>query len=284
MIYYISFQALGDNLISLSFLKQLNIKANVLGTSHTINISKLIKGDNELNINVLFDDIPAFYDIRKKGFIKASKDLYKFIKFIKSNEVKILVFEKKDLRSSLVVFFTNVQVYYPNDLNLKVYQHRAELISDIYKQKVSLNSYKLQLNTPKKIIINPLTRVEIKNIKHNHLDYIITKLAKYGYEIYLIDINDEYPEFKNKVQYYLTNTTLNDVKNIIDDCSLYIGGDSFLIHLAYYLKRNYFIIFYRDNDDFLPPNIENDFYIKAHIGDDFEKELNDKFKNIGLIK
>jgi len=210
--------------------------------------------------------------------------LYKFIKFIKSNEVKILVFEKKDLRSSLVVFFTNVQVYYPNDLNLKVYQHRAELISDIYKQKVSLNSYKLQLNTPKKIIINPLTRVEIKNIKHNHLDYIITKLAKYGYEIYLIDINDEYPEFKNKVQYYLTNTTLNDVKNIIDDCSLYIGGDSFLIHLAYYLKRNYFIIFYRDNDDFLPPNIENDFYIKAHIGDDFEKELNDKFKNIGLIK
>ena len=116
------------------------------------------------------------------------------------------------------------------------------------------------------------------------MDYIITKLAKYGYEIYLIDINDEYPEFKNKVQYYLTNTTLNDVKNIIDDCSLYIGGDSFLIHLAYYLKRNYFIIFYRDNDDFLPPNIENDFYIKAHIGDDFEKELNDKFKNIGLIK
>lgn len=283
MKYYLSLQALGDNLISLSLLAQLNIRVNILGTKHTKNIVKLIGLEDKFAIQVVFDDIPAFYDIRKKGLVKAIKDLYRFIRYIQKHQILEIIFEKKDFRSTLILFFTHARGYFPSQFNPKVYENRNELIENIYQQPINFNSYILKIENPKRIVINPLTRVEVKNIDHRHLNFIINELSKYDCEIYLIDIEKRYEEFENKVQYYRTNTTLEDVKQLINECDLYIGGDSFLIHLAYYLQRNYFMIFYRDNDCFLPPNITQEFYIKAHESVDFDNELKQKFKSIGLI-
>jgi len=284
MKYYLSLQALGDNLISLSLLQQLNFKVNILGTKHTKNIVKLLDLEDQFNVQVVFDDIPAFYDIRKRGFLQAIKHLYTLIRYIQKNQISEIIFEKKDLRSTFILFFTNIKGHFPNNINKKIYKNRKDLIENIYQQPINLNSYILKIENPKKIVINPLTRVELKNINKSHLNFIINELRKYNYEIYLIDIEKRYQEFENKVQYYLTNTTLEDVKQLIKGCDLYVGGDSFLIHLAYYLQRNYFMIFYRDNDDFLPPNITDNFYIKAHGSGNFNDELKLKFKNIGLIK
>lgn len=284
MKYYVSLLALGDNLISLSLLQKSDIKVNILGTKLTKNIVKLMGLENMFNIEVVFDDIPAFYDIRKKGFWKAIKDFYKFIRYIQKNKITEMIFERKDFRSLIILFLTNAKGYYPDYLNIKVYENRRELIEKVYHQSIEVNSYLLKIQNPKKIVINPLTRVELRNIKHNHLKYILDTLNNNQYEIYLIDIENRYQEFENDVYSYLTDTTLDDVKQLILKCDLYIGGDSFLIHLAYYLKQNYFMIFYRDNDDFLPPNIKDDFYIKAHKSSDFVIEMQQKFENIGLIK
>jgi len=284
MKYYLNMLSLGDNLISLAFLEQLNTKVNILGTKHTENIINLLGLEHKVEIYVVFNDIPTFYDIRKYGIFKASLDFLKFIRYLQIHNIKEVIFEKKDFRSSLTSMFTNTNIYYPNSINTKVYENRKELIENIYKQSIDFNSYLLQIQNPKTIVINPLTRVELKNIKKNHLNLIIDELMQHNYEIYLIDIENRYQEFEKKVHSYLTNTTLNDVKKLIKKCDLYIGGDSFLIHLAYYLQRNYFMIFYRDNDDFLPPNITENFYIKAHNNRNFDKELREKFQNIGLIQ
>lgn len=283
-MHYVSLQALGDNLISLSFLEQLDDKVNIVGTKHTKNIAKLMNLEDKFNVKVVFDDIPAFYDINKQGIFKALIDLNKFIKYIRNNDIKEIVFEKKDFRSAIVSFLTNIKVHTMDDSNPKVYEHRKENIEKAYKEKIVLNRYLLKIYTSKVIVINPLTRVEFKNIKHNHLKFLIDELNKSDYEVYLIDIEKKYQEFENEVQYYLTNTTLNDVKNLILKSDLYIGADSFLVHLAYYLKRNYFVIFYRDNYDFFPPNISNDFYINANEFGNFNEELKEKFKNIGLVE
>ena len=282
-MYYLSFLALGDNLISLSMLEQLDDKVKILGTKHTQNVAKLMGIENKFDIKIVFDDIPAFYDIKKQGILKAIKDFFNFIKYIRSNNITGIVFEKKDFRSSLISLLTKANIYYPNNLNLNVYENRKELISTVYKQSINMNSYALKIENPKMILINPVTRAEVRNIKCNHLKYIIDILKKNGYEIYLIDIEKKYIEFERVVDKYLTNTSLDDVKQLIKKCDLYIGGDSFLIHLAYYLKRNYFMILYRNNDDFLPPNIESNFYIKAHESDDFQVNIKEKFINIGLI-
>jgi ADP-heptose:LPS heptosyltransferase len=282
--YYVSLLALGDNLISLSLLEQLDYKVNILGTRHTLNIAKLMNIENKLNIEIIFEDIPAFYDIKKRGIVKSVIDFYKFIIFIKRKNINELVFEKKDFRTILVAFFTHVKIYYPDIQISKVYNNRKKFIENVYNKNIHLNKYNLQLKSPKIIVINPLTRVELKNIKHSHLRYIIEELNQNGYEIYLVDIEKKYKEFEHKVRVYLTNTTLEDIKQLIKRCDLYIGGDSFLIHLSYYLQKNYFIIFYRDNDDFLPPNATDEFYIKAHVCNNFETEIIKKFKDIKIIQ
>jgi len=281
--YYIALQALGDNLISLTLLKKLEQKVNILGTKHTENVAKLMNLEDMFNIEIVFDDIPAFYDIRKKGFLRAIKDLYKFVKFIQENQITEMIFEKKDFRSSVILFFTQAKGHYPDSLNARIYENRKELIENTYHQLIEQNRYPLKIENPKMIVINPLTRVELRNIKHNHLKYILDILNNCKYEIYLIDIEKKYQEFENEVYSYLTDTTLTDVKQLILECDLYVGGDSFLIHLAYYLERNCFIIFYRDNDDFLPLNANFDFYIKAHKNNDFNQELQYKFRSIGLV-
>ncbi|MDD3342470.1 MAG: glycosyltransferase family 9 protein [Sulfurospirillaceae bacterium] len=276
-------QALGDNLISLALLEQLEIKVKILGTSYTQQISHLMENEGRFEIDIVFEDIPAFYDIRKKGMLKATKDFLKLVNYIKDNNIRDIVFEKKDFRSTLIAFFTKANVYYPSHQNRKVYENRKEMIAKTYHQAIILDSYTLKIENPKMIVINPLTRVAVKNIKHSHLKQMIDMLNENDYIIYLIDRENKYKEFKNEVHHYLTNTTLEDMKQLIQQCDLYIGGDSFLIHLAYYLKKNYFMIFYRDNDDFLPPNITEDFYIKAHKCINFQQEIRNKFQRIELM-
>jgi ADP-heptose:LPS heptosyltransferase len=203
--------------------------------------------------------------------------------FVKDNKIKELVFEKKDFRAYVICFFTQATPYFSVSSNSNVYERRKELIEKVYGKEINLSVYKFKILNPKIILINPLTRSEARNIKKDHLKNILEFLNLYGYEIYLIDIEKRYEDLKMNVKYYLTDTTLQDLRSLLLKSDFYIGGDSFLIHLAYYLKRNYFMIFYRDNDDFLPPNISCDFYIKAHTSDNFRKEIEEKFIKIGLI-
>ncbi|WP_348653121.1 glycosyltransferase family 9 protein [uncultured Sulfurimonas sp.] len=285
MIFYVSLLALGDNLISLSLLDQLDSKEiNILGTKHTKNIANLIENEDKFNIQEIFEDIPAFYDIKKQGIISAAKDLYFFIYYIRSNNVKELVFEKKDFRSNLVSFFTNAHIYYPNKLFSNVYENRKNIIETIYKHKLINNEYELKVIKPKIILINPTTRIKEKNIRKEDLFIILNELNKCNYKIYLIDIENKYKQFEKDVDIYLSSTTLDDVKELILISDLYIGADSFLIHLAYYLKRNYFILFYKDNEYFLPPNVQKDFYLKITKELNIRNEIIHKFTNIGLIK
>ena len=284
MKYYLSLLAFGDNLISLSLLQRLDADVYILGTKHTKDIAQLLNIQNDkFHIKVVFEDIPAFYDIKRQGILQAIKDLARFIMFVKDNKIKELVFEKKDFRAYVICFFTQATPYFSVSSTSNVYERRKELIEKVYGKEVTLSVYKFKILNPKIILINPLTRSEARNIKKEHLKNILEFLNLYEYEIYLIDIEKRYEDLKMNVKYYLTDTTLQDIRSLLLKSDFYIGGDSFLIHLAYYLKRNYFMIFYRDNDDFLPPNISCDFYIKAHRSDNFRKEIEEKFIKIGLI-
>ena len=150
--------------------------------------------------------------------------------------------------------------------------------------KLINNEYELKVIKPKIILINPTTRIKEKNIRKEDLFIILNELNKCNYKIYLIDIENKYKQFEKDVDIYLSSTTLDDVKELILISDLYIGADSFLIHLAYYLKRNYFILFYKDNEYFLPPNVQKDFYLKITKELNIRNEIIHKFTNIGLIK
>ncbi len=275
--------ALGDNLITLSLLKEIAFKQQqplkILGTHLTLQIARLLECEKHFEIIPLFENIPAFYDLKKQGVFLAMKDFLSLLKAIKKHKIKHLILEKQDFRSALLAKF--IPITTPNKEIKNVYQNRQELFFQIYGHVFENSPYSMNLKNPKKILINPFTREKDKNISLEHLQ-IVLKLLK-PFCVTLLDFEERYAFLQNEAAHYRAKTSLEEVKNLILESDLYIGGDSFLIHLAYYLKKNYFIFFYRDNDDFMPPNSKNENFLKAHKSHSVEQDLAKKFRHLGLL-
>ncbi|VEJ25545.1 glycosyltransferase family 9 protein [Helicobacter pylori] len=273
--------ALGDNLITLSLLKEIASKQQqplkILGTRLTLKIARLLECEKHFEIIPLFENVPAFYDLKKQGVFLAMKDFLWLLKAIKKHQIQHLILEKQDFRSALLATF--IPITTPNKEIKNVYQNRQELFSQIYGHVFDHYSYPMDLKNPKKILINPFTRSIDRSIPLEHLQ-IVLKLLK-PFCVTLLDFEERYAFLQNEVTHYRAKTSLEEVKNLILESDLYIGGDSFLIHLAYYLKKNYFIFFYRDNDDFMPPKNEN--FLKAHKSHSIEQDLAKKFRHLGLL-
>lgn len=273
---------MGDNLISLYLLKQLDRKINIVGTQHTKNIAKLIDYETNITIEAIFEDIPAFYHIREKGIIEALKSIFKFRKYIKQHEINELIFEKKDFRIILLTF--GLSKPFAKNTTKHVYLNRKNLIEHLYAKNIFLKPSIKPTKNAKKILINPIAKIQNRNIQKKDLTIIINILKLHLFEISIIDYLEEYNEYKNAVDYYYTHTTLDDVKNLILSTDFFIGTDSFLVHLAYYLEKAFFIIFNFEYFDFLPPNCEiiNNYIITPNTNN-FSYSLEEKFKSLGLI-
>lgn len=113
----------------------------------------------------------------------------------------------------------------------------------------------MNLKNFKKILINFFIRENYRNIFLEYLK-IVLKFLKF-FCVMFLDFEEWYVFLKDEVVYYCVKISLKEVKNLILESDLYIGGDLFLIYLVYYLKKNYFIFFYRDNDDFMLFKNEN---------------------------
>ena len=283
--YFVLLQALGDNLISLSLLAQLDERIKILGTKQTQNILRLMGAEDKFDLLMPFEDIPAFYDIRKRGIFKAIKEIIHFRSYVRKYRIQELVFEKYDWRVRLLTFGlqVNVQSRFYDD---NVYVNRKLLIENVYHATIYL-SEGTESSFPKKIqkvLINPTTRVYSKNIQSDHLRFIIALLHKNHIEVTLIDFAQNHADLENKVAHYKAHTTLNDVKSMLLETDLYIGADSFLIHYAYYLNKPFFIVFNQENIHFLPPvctHLEN--YLMATQGG-FRSRFTEKLTALGIIE
>lgn len=282
--YFVSLQALGDNLISLSLLAQLDERIKILGTKQTQSVLRLMGIEEKFDLLMPFEDIPAFYDIRKRGIFKALKDIIHFRSYVKKHRIQELIFEKCDWRVRLLTFGLHINVksrFYDDN----VYVNRKLLIENVYRSTLYLNEGKESFFPKKiqKVLINPTTRVALKNIQSDHLHFIIALLHKNHIEVTLIDFEQKYTDLENQVAHYKAHTTLNDVKNLLLETDLYIGADSFLIHYAYYLHKPFFIVFNQENTHFLPPvcsHLKN--YIMATQGN-FEWRLSEKLTALGIV-
>lgn len=283
---FVSFLALGDNLISLSLLEKTNQpnKIGIIGTELTQKVASIMNREDVFDIEVLFSDVPAFYDIKKQGIFAAVKDICKFRNYIKSNKVKEVVFEKKDWRIFLLTVGLGLKVFSSNTYK-NIYDNRRCLINEAYGHSIKNSMYdifdKIRIN---KVAINPASRVAKKSIKADDLITIISFLSSYHFQVTLVDYEKRYISLRNNVDLYITNTTLEDMKDIIAMNDLYLGPDSFLIHLAYYLQKPFFVIFYDLQESFLPPVLQpssNSILVSAKSS--LESDLRTKFQILGLV-
>lgn len=280
--YFVSFQALGDNLISLSLLAQRDKPIKILGTKQTQSIITLIGVEDKFDLLMPFEDIPAFYDIRRQGIFKAIKDIIIFRSYVKKYHIQELVFEKLDWRARLLTF--GISRFIAKNTTKQVYINRKNLLNFCYEENFKLKNVPKLRSTVQKVLINPLAREQKRNISKEHLESILEVLKSCNIKITLLDYSEDYHEFKNMVNEYWSHTSLNEVKLIMQNHDFFIGTDSFLIHLAYYLEKPFFIIFNFEYFDFLPPNCEviNNYIITSNCRY-FKEDIIFQFKEIGLI-
>ncbi len=280
---YICFQALGDNVISIDLLSQINKKIKVIGTQHTKNIIELLGLETHFSVTVLYDDIPAFYDVKRQGVKKAIKDVIKFRTYIKTNNLDNLIFEKQDFRISILTRGIVKRTYSRTILN-NVYVNRKDLIESIFKKTIELKSALPPFKNTKNILINPISGNIRRNISISQLLVICDLLKVNNFNVSIVDHQGDYSEFQNNVDHYYCNTSLEEVKQLIMDHDFFIGTDSFLIHLAHALDKPYFIIFNYKYFDFLPPYVEilNNYIITTNTKN-LQLSLSEKFKSIGLL-
>jgi ADP-heptose:LPS heptosyltransferase len=279
---FICLQSMGDNLISLYLLSQINHEVTILGTQQTKKISQLINTNSKLNVVVVFEKIPAFYDIRKQGIISALKDILKFRSYLKKHNIKHLVFEKKDIRTTLLTF--GIARYDASDITKQVYINRKNLIEKCLCTTLNLKeTLSPKPNTLKTVLIAPSSQAKNRNIQKIHLD-IILKLLQHKYKIYLLDYDKSYKSYLPKVDKYYTNLKLDEVKALIINCDLLIGTDSFLVHLSYFYEKPFFTVFNYEYFDFLPPKSEiiNN-YIITNCDVDMTTKFLDRFQALKIL-
>jgi ADP-heptose:LPS heptosyltransferase len=283
MKYFCLFQSYGDNLISLCLLNQIkNEKINILGTKLTLDVAKLMGFENRFNIIVIYDKIPSFYNLRKDGVIRATKDFFNLIKFLLSNNIEMLFLDKKDFRSFMISLFVKIKV--PIIHNENTYFNRSYFFESIFNKKIVLKS-SLNFNGNKKILISGLTSRTSNNIRIDDFAYIIEILKSNKYiSITLIDLDKSYSSFSNLVDCYHTNTSLDDVKSLILEHDFYIGPDSFLIHLAYFLETPFCLVLNHLKFSFLPPSTEsNQNYIFLSNNSDNNNNIKNKLSSLNVI-
>ena len=280
MKHYICLQSMGDNLISLYLLKNLEQEIIILGTRQTEKIAKLIGVSNNITIEVVFENIPAFYDIRRQGIFKGIRDLLIFRKFLKNKTISKLIFEKKDLRTLLIAF--NRASYEASSVEENAYVNRKKLLEKCFSKSIILQQSVAPVNI-QTVLIAPSSALRKRNIKVSHLDTMIQLLST-QYEVKLIDYQSQYRQYMHKVDAYYDNISLEKVKQLIIDSDLFIGTDSFLIHLAYYYQKAFFIIFNFEYYKFLPPYCEvmrN--YIITNQQPNLKINLQNKFKELNIL-
>lgn len=282
-MHFVLMQALGDNLISLSLLQQAEGKIDIIGTRLTLEVAKLLGLEEKFNIHVLFDDVAAFYNVKTAGISQALQELRVFREYVKRHNLAELVFEKEDVRAKVLTFY--LAEYHAGRANCQVYLNRKSLFEKTTGFPMMLKPALRPTAPVRTVLINPLARVRERDIGDADLEAILHVLKRHEVIIQLVDHTGRFERYRDRVDTYFAHTTLSDAKELISGCDFFIGTDSFLIHLAYYCEKAFFIVFNYEYFDFLPPGCECiDNYVITDRVRDKEDAYYRKFRALGVVE
>lgn len=266
-------QAFGDNLISLKLLSNYpNNSFKVHGTALSREIIKIVPF-TYTNFVQIYDNIPAFYNIKKSTLINIFRDFIHLVRYIRYNIPvdERIFFEKDDFRFKLLKIFCFKHNFVAAKRRQNIYIDRFEMLKSHMNSKeaslVSSHSFKL---TGKCALINPTGRNKLRHISPAVLEELLRHLKQHGFSVCLIDHLTIYSAFAEKVDNYYSRTSLEDAVEILKNSDLYCGPDSLFMHLAYFYEKPFFCVMNYDSSYFLPP--ESDFCSCIIYGEN-KKEL-----------
>jgi ADP-heptose:LPS heptosyltransferase len=275
VIHHLNLLSFGDNLISLSLLARLRDKSSVtiVGTALTERIAAFVPG-LDIPIVVVSNQVPAFYDLRKRGPRAAVTEMLAVRRALTrlNPDGDGFVFEKRDWRRHLLVGATGRRSWAPVPRH-NVYEDRRDVLNAVFHDSIELEVAARLVEPPRTVTINPASRVAAKAISPRTLGSIITYLRQRSIDVCLIDPDQRHGELQHVVSDYHTNTTLEQAVAFVESCDLYIGADSLLVHVAYQRRTPALVLYNETNLYFAPPGVAEQGSYLEFAGRKSEPEL-----------
>jgi hypothetical protein len=253
--------AYGDSLITLSILEQLPAHAHtyrLLGSAVTRDVAKLLR--TSLPVQTLLDHEAALYTIREHGVLKAYRDFLSlksgFDRLAKYGDV--FAFEFRDTRNWALVprkcraMYAGRKHGRPGD---SVYEDRRSFINNLLGTSYKWTQSPRPNPNIQKVLINPHARHQSRRLSPETINILANIAERENWSISLIDVSGDFKALQGRVDNYVLQPSLEEACDMLASSQLYIGPDSFFLHLAYYHKVPCFGFFMRNHLIYLPPGM-----------------------------
>ena len=212
------------------------------------------------NIHIRSYNLRPIYDLNKSSFFSITCSFFRLYLILKSlNSEDCILFDKHDFRAIFFSYLTKAK-YIRNRLKEKnIYLSRLNYITGLNSfNELSPNTYSFPLNA--KIAYFPISRVFLKNISFDTYSIISKHLEIHSssqqiYKHYL-DV-DETSNFN-----FNNYSDINELVSIINKSDFLIVCDSLIVHVAYILKKPFWVVFNENiNQKWLPPGAEESYIL-----------------------
>lgn len=285
MIYVLSILGYGDCLITLSLLEQSQIPAHdcvVVGSRVTTEVAHLLDRF-DLSIVSLLPNRCSLFTLKtaiKKGEIRSLLADWRAIRqwgrgvLIPRDTV---IVEKSDWRNRLL--FSGAYELRQIARMDGAYLDRATELSHHFCT-ISLRSCATLEKKPQHLLVNPCAGSRGRSLSYSLINVMFRAAENEKVAVSLIDPDGSYKAFKDRAFRYIWAPTLTDSDRLLRDTDLYIGPDSFFMHLAYYRGIPFFAFFQRGNVYFAPPGmIEANNYMFFDEARD-QRKLDSRLRNL----
>ncbi|MFO1433602.1 MAG: hypothetical protein U1F76_26485 [Candidatus Competibacteraceae bacterium] len=246
----------GDCLISLYFLSQIPPERRnfrILGTGWTQEILSLLQL-RDIAFDCVFDHIVAFYTVKKSGIWRAGRDLVKFVSLLRQSKAKRIILEIHDFRLRLIRFMTpHAYIHSPERGN--VYSKRRELFANVFGVVPSLPDLCLPGDS-RRVVIHATSSRMTKDLQECEVRALIDWSKSTNAEPVLIDFDGRFSSLKHYVAEYYLRPPLSQALEILRGCDLFVGVDSFFMHIAYLFSIPFFVYLRCPNSPaYFPPTM-----------------------------
>lgn len=254
MLHLLSAMAYGDCLVTLSQLEQLPPDArpySLLGTAITGRISGLLH--RPLPVTELLPDKAAFYTIKERGAVAAVQDFITLRRELaaRAQPGDVFAYERPILRNRALHPRGCTAVYAP--FGASAYEDRQTLVRELFGSAAAWQPCALPQRPVLNVLVNPCARYRHRWLSPAIIENLLVIAAQRGWNLTLLDPCARYGGLRERVARYETQLPLAAAAALLRDADLYVGPDSFFVHLAYYYGVPCFGFFHPDWLYFLLP-------------------------------
>lgn len=257
-LIYVSVMGYGDALISLQLLQRaspLPVPLLVVGSANTTQVQDHVLG-SRFTIAELFPAHSRLYQARTAGIGAMLSDLRRFRAWMSENlrPDDRLLFEKRDWRNQMIGGAAGQRALVPAGTG-SAYFDRKRMIEAATGRAIELPSCKRLPRAPTSVLINPSAGAPQREIGAAAMHRLVELLQRRQCRVTVIDPAGRFASAASNFDEYHRRLVLTEATALLRRHDLYIGPDSFFVHLAYYCEVPFFTLLPRRDFvfDFAPP-------------------------------